>query len=102
MIVLALILLAAAPVGPAMRLGPMTAEGAATVEIFDRDGRLASRVACPANPWTDPRDSARALMASPVVMAHVIATDGRLENLEQLGPVRYACVIVPAQPEAGA
>lgn len=101
MIVHALLLLAAAPVGPAMRLGPMTADGAATVEVLDQRGRVASRIACPANLWIDPRDSARALMSSPLVMAHVITGDGRLDNLDQLGPARFACVIVPNPSGSG-
>lgn len=96
MIALVLLALAAAPPpGLAFRLGPITADGAATIEVLDQRGRVATRIACPANQWIDARDSARLLMTSTEVMAHVIVTDGRLERLEQLGPARFACVIVP-------
>lgn len=95
MMVVLLIALAQVAAGPAMRLGPTTPDGTATVEVLDSDGEVATRVSCPANVWIEPRDLVRSLVGSTAVMAEVIAHDGRIERLEQLGPARFACIIDP-------
>jgi hypothetical protein len=99
MILLLMTLAASVPASPVMRLGPPTPDGGASVDIINSRGKVATRVVCPPNQWVDPRDSARSLIASTAVMATILALDGRLTSNDQLGPARYACVIV--LPRAG-
>ncbi len=83
---------AALALGPAMQLEPVLASSGATIRITNSRGRVVTRVFCPQSTWLDARDAAGMLMTSTEVMAAVIATDGRLNRLDQLGPVRYICV----------
>lgn len=92
-------LLLAGAAGPGLRLGAPNADGTPVVLALDRDGRIATQITCPPNSWTDPRDSAAALIASTTVMATVIATNGRLTSIDQLGPARYTCVFVAPDPK---
>jgi len=94
MIVLALTAVTAMAAGPAMRLGPRAMDGSPVVLILDRSGKIVSRINCPLNSWSDPNDTAATLISSTSVMEVIIALDGRLASSDQLGPARYACVLV--------
>ena len=84
----------AAP-GPGLRLGPPAADGTAIVEVLDARGHIASRVNCPRNQYVDSGDAAAKLIASPAVAATLLAKDGHLVEIDDLGPAKFDCVIVP-------
>lgn len=94
---IAALLLALAADGPALRLGPTRPDGGRVVLSLDRRGAVAARILCPAGSWADPQDAANAIISSTEVLATVIATDGRLTMIDQLGPSRYACVLIPRE-----
>lgn len=90
---IALLLLATA--GPAMRLGAKLPDGLPVIEIIDRNGKVASRASCIRNQWVDPDDAAARLIASREVAATVLVKNGRLITIEDLGPARFDCVLLP-------
>lgn len=83
------------PAGPGLRLGPPFPDGAPQILVLDHGGRVASRITCIRNQWVNPDDSAAKLLASPEIAAIVIALDGKLTEVEQLGPSKFDCLIVP-------
>jgi len=93
-----LLMLAAATAvtaGPALRLAGHGADGNPVIVALDHEGRVATRITCLRNEWVDPDESAAKLIASTEIMATVVATGGRLTTLEQLGPRRHDCVLLP-------
>jgi len=94
MIVFALATATAIAAGPGMRLGPRASDGSPVVHILNHLGKTVSRINCPFNNWSNPDNTAAALMSSTSVMELVIALDGRLASSDQLGPARYACILV--------
>lgn len=84
----------AAP-GPALRLAAPAADGAPRVLALDARGRVAARITCVTNQWVDGNDAAARLLASAEVAATVLATDGHLATIEDLGPARFDCVLLP-------
>jgi len=95
--VIALIALAAAslPAGPGLRLCTPLADGLPQILVLDHNGKVASRITCIRNQWVNPDDSAARLLASTEVAAIVLALDGKLTEVEQLGPSKFDCLIVP-------
>lgn len=90
---IAVLLLALAANGPALRLGPRQPDGGQLVLALDRRGAVAARILCPSGSWANPQDAANGIISSVEVLATVVATDGHLTEIEQLGPSRYACVL---------
>lgn len=95
MILLVLAIAAVSAAGPGLRLMGHGADGNPIVAVLDSEGRVATRVTCLRNQWIDSDQSAAKLIASTEVMATVVATNGRLTSLEQLGPRRFDCVLLP-------
>ena len=93
-----LLSMAALAVGPGLKLGPPNADGTAVVHALDHQGRVVARVTCIQNEWVNSEDAAARLMSSTAVAAIVLAKDGRLETLEDLGPSRFDCVLLPPTP----
>lgn len=96
MIILAL-LLAPSSADPAMKMGTPNADGTPIILVTDSRGRVATRITCIRNEWINPEDSAARLMSSTVIAATIIAKDGYLTDIEDLGPAKYVCVILPPQ-----
>jgi len=95
-VIVALIAMAASslPAGPGLRLGLPLADGLPQILVLDHNGKVASRITCIRNQWVNPDDAAARLLASPEVAAIVLALDGKLTEVEQLGPSKFDCVIV--------
>lgn len=83
------------PAGPGLRLGPPLADGLPQILVLDRDGKVASRITCIRNQWVNPDDSATKLLGSAEVAATVLALNGKLTEVEQLGPSKFDCLILP-------
>jgi hypothetical protein len=80
---------------PSLRLEPSRGDGTAIVAARDARGRVVARIDCPRTPYNTPGDVASRLIGSPIVAATVLAKDGHLTMVEDLGPLKYDCVIVP-------
>ena len=87
----------ALPVGPGLRLGLPLATGLPQILVLDHKGKVASRVTCIRNQWVNPDDAAAKLIASLEVAATVLALDGKLTEVDQLGPSKFDCLIIADQ-----
>ncbi len=83
-----------APVGPAIKRLANLPDGAPAFEIVDMRGIRVSRIECIHNGWYESDEMAARLLASPGVMARIIAKGGHIV-LEDLGPAYFDCVVVP-------
>jgi hypothetical protein len=92
---LALAAAAALPPGPALKLGPRTRDDRPTILAIDSAGQVASRITCIRNQWVDPDDAAARLIASPQVAAMLVKKNARFIDVEELGPSKFDCVIIP-------
>lgn len=78
--------------GPAlMRLADMP-DGAPAFDVLDARGQRVSRIECIWNGWYDADALATRLLASPAVMAAVIAKGGLIE-IADLGPAVFDCAV---------
>ena len=93
-LVMATVVISVAP-GPGLRLLGHGADGNPVIAAIDHDGKIATRITCLRSAWLNPDDSAAKLIASTEIMANVIATDGHLTAIDQLGPRKYDCVLGP-------
>lgn len=89
-------------IGPAFKLGPPNPDRTPVILALDKQGRVATRITCLRNEWVNPDDSAAKLLMSTKVMATVIKKDGKLTDIEDLGPSRFDCVIMPDRERADA
>jgi hypothetical protein len=91
------LLAAAAPslAGWSMRRVADLDDGGAAFVVLDPTAQARSRIHCPRSAWALPDDVAARLLDAPEVMAAVLARQGAL-RLEDLGPVRFECVIAPS------
>ena len=70
-----------APPGPSIaRIADMPS-GAPAFEVRNAAGSVTMRIECLKNPYNSPDIVAARLLASPGVMANIIAKDGRLESV---------------------
>lgn len=92
--ILLLTVVASVAVSPAMRLGSPLADGTPVVLVLNSKGQVATRINCLRNEWVNPEDSAAKLMASSKVAVKIIAKDGKLTELDDLGPAKFDCVIM--------
>jgi hypothetical protein len=83
--------------GPALRLGAPLADGAPVILAIDGHGMVAARIMCPRSQWSQPEDMIARLIGSRAVMRRVIETDGHLKTIEDLGPLRHECVLLPLE-----
>jgi porphobilinogen deaminase len=67
-------------------------DGAPSFEILNQQGKLTTRVECIQNGYVDVNPFSARFMASPTVMANIIAKEGRI-TLDDLGPAGFDCVI---------
>ncbi len=86
---------ASVAIAPGMKLGQPNADGTPVVLVLNNKGQVATRITCLRNEWVNPEDSAAKLMASTKVAATILAKDGRLTDLDDLGPAKFDCVIMP-------
>jgi hypothetical protein len=84
---------------PAMKLGQPHTDGTPIVLVLNSKEQVATRINCLCNLWVNPEDSAAKLMASTKVAAKIIANDGKLTDLDALGPAKFGCVIMPGKDE---
>lgn len=68
------------------------ADGAPAFAILNPQGQQVSRVECIQNGYVDVEPFAARFMASPIVMANIIAKNGLIE-LSDLGPASFDCVV---------
>ena len=101
MIGLLLVAALAAAAGPGIRLGAPLPDDLPNILILDSAGNVATRVTCIRNQWVDPYVAAAELMTSTEVAATVIATDGHLTEIDQLGPAKFNCVLVSGEAPPG-
>jgi hypothetical protein len=84
----------AAP-GPGLRRAANLQDGAPAFVVLDAAGQPIRRIECIWNGWYEADAMAARLMASPRVMAAIVAKDG-LIAIDDLGPAIFDCVVVPA------
>jgi hypothetical protein len=85
---------AQAQTGPAIRRVANLPDGAPAFELIDARGQRTGRIECIFNGWYDSDTLAARLMASPEVMAALLARGARL-SIDDLGPAKFDCVPVP-------
>lgn len=95
----AIVLAAAAsalPLGPALKLGGKTDDNRPIVLVLDDQGRVASRIVCIRNQWVDADVAAAKVIGSREVMAKVLAQNGHLNNISDLGAAQFECLLMPS------
>jgi hypothetical protein len=86
---------ATATPGPSLRRVADLPDGAPAFEVRNAHGVVVRRIECLHNGYYQSEGLVARLLASTEVMAHILARDGNLVDIDDLGPAKFDCVLKP-------